>query len=206
VGLLQQNHLRIIFLILIATKDMNSRNKFNIRSDSKVSNGGYSFVEVIIYLAMLIILLTAIINGTLLLAQSYRSVKVVRDIESSAITSMDRMTREIHDASDINGTLTTYNTNPGSLELDTTDTSGTAITLRFYALNGKVMMDKNGVTEGQLTESDVHVSSLIFRSITSSSSVAIKIEMTLQGTSTSNGTSSLITKNFYDTAVVRGSY
>ena len=185
----------------------NKTNDFNKVQRNK-PEGGYSFVEVIIYLALLVILLLAIINGTLLLAQNYRNVKAVRDIESSAIDSMDRMTREIHNAISVNGTQTTYYTSPGSLMLNTTDTSNNAITLRFYLQGGKVLMDRNGVFVGPLTESDVTASSLIFRSITSSTSVAVKIEMTLQASSTqqtASGTGAII-KNFYDTAVLRGSY
>lgn len=163
---------------------------------------GFSLVEVLVYLALLILLLGGIINSTLLLAKSYRSVKAVRSIESSAISSMDRMMREIKDATSINSGLSSFNVNPGTLALNTTDASGTAETLKFYVLDNKIMMDRNGSNVGQLTFSDSRITTLIFRSISTSTSQAVKIEMAIQsGTSTS-----FITKNFYDTAILRSSY
>jgi Tfp pilus assembly protein PilW len=163
---------------------------------------GFSLVETIIYIFILTLLLVGIVNSTLLLAKSYRSVKAVRSIESSAISAMDRMTREIKDATSINTGASSLNINPGVLSLNATNASGTAEVLRFYVSGGKIMMDRNGVSVGQLTFSDSNITTLVFRSISTSTSEAVKIEMAIQsGTSTS-----FITKNFYDTAILRSSY
>lgn len=164
---------------------------------------GFTLIEVLIYLFLLVILLAAIVNSTLLLAKNYRNVKAVRTIENSAISSMDRMVREIRNANGINGAQTNYGVNAGSLMLDTTNSSGANITLRFYLAGGKVMLDRNGSVVGPLTSSDANVSSLIFRHIATSTSEAVKIEMTIEsGTSTP----AYIQRKFYDTAVVRGTY
>ena len=173
-----------------------------VHPDAADSVGGYSLVEMIVYLALLTLLTIAIVNATVLMAQSYRNVKAVRSIESSAVSAMDRMEREIRNASNVNGSQTTYNSSPGSLMINTTDASGTAATLRFYLSSNKVMLDRNGASIGPLTSSDSIVSSLIFRSISTSTSAAVKIELTIQ----SGTTTSYISKNFYDTAIMRGTY
>ncbi|MES3005701.1 MAG: prepilin-type N-terminal cleavage/methylation domain-containing protein [Patescibacteria group bacterium] len=163
---------------------------------------GFSLVEVLIYLFLLTILLGTIINSTLLLARSYRSVKAVRSIESSAISSMDGMLREVRNAASINIGSSNLNINPGILALNTTNASGSLQTLRFYLSGGKVMMDRDGINVGQLTFSDSNVTGLVFRSIVATTSEAIKIEMLIEsGTSTA-----FISRNFYGTAILRSSY
>jgi len=138
----------------------------------------------------------------MLLSNSYRNLKAVRDVESSAVTAMNRMTREIKGASSVDGTGTSYNTSSGSLLLNTTDSSNQATTIKFYLSNGAIMMDKGGSYFGPLTGSTVNVTSLIFRPINASSSQAVKIEMNIQ----SNDQRNIINKNFYNTAILRGSY
>ncbi len=165
-------------------------------------SGGFSLVEILIYILLLGLLLAAIINSTLLLAKSYRNVKATRSIESSAISSMDRMTREIRNATSINTGASSLNVNPGILALNTTTASGTSQTIRFYTSSGKLIMERDGSTVGQLTFSDSNVSNLIFRSISTTTSEAVKIEMSIQ----SSTSTSFITKNFYQTVILRSSY
>ncbi|KKU52460.1 MAG: hypothetical protein UX72_C0005G0055 [Parcubacteria group bacterium GW2011_GWA2_47_10] len=74
----------------------------------------------------------------------------------------------------------------------------------FYVApeTGRLMM-KKATTTFMLTESDVIVTNLIFRQITSSStSKSVKIEMGLQ---VSNRNSSIM-RNFYSAALLRGTY
>lgn len=163
---------------------------------------GYSLVELIIYMALMTVLLAGVVQSTLLLTQGYRNVKAVRNIENSAIYSMDRMVREIRNAKSVDGSQTTYNSAAGSLKLNTTDDVGTAQTVRFYLSGGKLMLQRNGADIGPLSVSSANVSSLIFRLISTSTSQAIKIELTVEsGTSTA-----YFTKNFYETATIRGTY
>lgn len=165
-----------------------------------LKNKGFTLVETIIYLFLFVSLVLGIINSTVLLSKNYRNVKAIRSIENSAIGAMDRMTREIRDATDI--ASATYNTNPGELILDGTDSAGDSETIRFYVSNGRLMLDRDGVNIGQLTQSDVTVSSLVFRSVSTTTSSAVKIEMSI-----SNGSgASAISKNFYNTAILRSSY
>jgi Tfp pilus assembly protein PilW len=174
-------------------------NKLHKRS---IGQKGFSLVETIVYLTIFVAITVAIINSTVVLAKSYRNVGSIRAIENSAISSMERMTREIRDATSINNSLTTYNTNPGVLALNSTNDAGTVETLRFYVSGNKLLLDRNGVNIGQLSLSDANISSLIFRSIATSTVSGVKIEMTIDNGSTTP----YITKNFYGTAILRSSY
>lgn len=157
---------------------------------------GYTLPEVLIYIAILSVLLVAIVQSLLLLTNSYKNIKAVRSIESSAITAIDRMETDIRGAESINTGNSSFNVNPGVLTI----TTG-ATTTKFYVSNQRMYVDENGVQVGPLTNADVKVTSLIFRSISTTTSSAVKIEMSLQ-----SSYSSALTKNFYMTTVLRGSY
>jgi len=178
---------------------------FSIRQKKNTTHDkfGFTLVETLVYLGLAVILLSGIVQAIVTLTAAYRNVKTARDIESSAIAVMDRIVRDTRDATSINTAQSTFNLNPGILYLNTYNASSTAITDKYYVANQRVMLSENGVLLGPLTSADVAVSSLIFRSYSTSTSNAVKIELTLTSASTSRV---YITKNFYGTAVLRGSY
>jgi Tfp pilus assembly protein PilW len=165
---------------------------------------GTSIVEALVYIAILVMLFAGIVRGVFMLTTSYRNVKVYRSIEVTAVNVMERMIREIRNATSVNTAQTSYTVSPGSLSLNTTNASGTAMTVRFYVATStsRMYMEENGVNLGPLTPSDISVSSLVFKSFSTSTSAAVKIEMTLSSASSAVSFS----KNFYSTAVIRGSY
>lgn len=170
-----------------------------VRTHKKIA--GFSLVEEVVYIGLFIILLLAVVNATIVLATTYRNIQAVRNIEISAITSMDRMVKEIRNGTSVNTSQTTWSTNPGSLMINSVNASGTSATVRFYVTNSQLMLEENGVAVGPLTSSAVKVTNLVFRNITTANSSAVKIEMTLQSSSTKP-----VTKYFYDTSLLRGSY
>jgi type II secretory pathway pseudopilin PulG len=151
-----------------------------------MKNKGFTLVETLVYAALFVILLGAIINSTFLLSTSYRHVKDVKNAQMSALVAMDRISREIRQASTINGAGTSYNIPSGSLLLDTG--------AEFFLTDGKIMMEQNNVSQGALTTNNVQVGTLMFRRIDTGNSQGVKIEMTIEN------------KNFYNTVMLRGSY
>ena len=151
-----------------------------------IAQKGFTLVETIVYAALFVIILGAIINSVFVLSTSYRHVKNVKNAQMSALTAMDRISREIRQANSVNGSGTSYNTPSGSLALDTGE--------EFYLSNGKIMMEQNNVSQGALTANSVQVGTLTFRPISTGNSEGIKIEMTIED------------KNFYNTVMLRGSY
>lgn len=171
----------------------------------KKNQKGFTLVESMIYLAILVFLLAGVINAVITLTSMYRKVRVVRSVESSAVILMDRIIRETRNADSINSAQTSWNISNGSLALNTTDTSGASSVIRFYIATGtsRAMLEENGINLGPLTDSNVRVTSMLFRSYSTSTSAAVKIEMTLESASTSP---LYVSRNFYGTAVMRGSY
>ncbi len=166
------------------------------------SKKGFSLVETIIYIGLLVLVLVAIMNMTLSMARAYGYFKLSRHVQTSAINALDRMVRDIRNAQSVNVGQSTLGTSPGVLTLITTSATGTAQTLQFYVATSTLRVKQDGGDVGPLTLSDVSVSSLIFRQISTGISQAVKIELTL---STGSG-STTRTANFYDTAILRDSY
>ena len=159
-------------------------------------------IEMLIYTAILVILAMVVVNVFLGLRRSTTALSATQVIESSAIISLERMTREIRDATSVDTGLSTLGTSPGVLQLNTTDAGGTPTTVQFYVSGRALRIKEAGTDIGPLTATTTRITNLVFRKITTAQSQAVKIEMTLEsGTSTSYRQ-----KKFYSTVVLRGSY
>lgn len=157
---------------------------------------GFTLIETLIYLALFMLVIIAIIDSISAISNSYKNVKELRAIESSAMTSLDRMVSEIRNAISVDTANTTFNSSPGQLTL----VNGTS-TKKFYVSNNRLMINEDGLI-GPLTGSDIKVTSLIFRSIATTTASAVKIELSLRNVASSTS----LTENFYMTATLRGSY
>jgi len=166
-----------------------------------MTNKGYTLVEMVIYLALLALFLGVIVMVLLGVGQSLTYVQTTLDIQKSAITSVDRIIREVQQATSIDSGNSVFNTSPGTLSLTTKDDSGNTVTRTIYLDDGRVHMKENGIDMGALTTSDVTVTALTFQYINVVASKAVKVEMTIQGGTGANA----LSENFYTTAVVRSS-
>ncbi len=166
---------------------------------------GVSLVEALIYIALMVVLSIGIVQGIFSLTGSYKNVRVYRSIESGAISAMDRITRDTRSAISINTSQTSYNVSQGSLSLNTVDTNGTSMIVRYYlaTTTSQIMVEENGTLLGPITPSNISVDSLIFRSFATTTSSAIKIEMIMSNSTTTPVDFSM---NFYGTAILRGTY
>lgn len=173
-----------------------------LRTEARYSCAGFSLVESLIYIGLLVLIIVAIISMLLIMGRSYNYLKSSRHIQTSAVTVVDRIIREVRNAQSINIGQSTLGASPGILTLNTTTVSGTPQTVQFYVSGGVVRVKQDGVDVGPLTLPDVNLNSLIFRQITTGISQAIKIELALE---TGVG-SSTRSANFYGTAILRDSY
>lgn len=165
-------------------------------------NRGFTLVEMVIYIGILVSILLLIVSFIISFGKAYNVLKTTIHINNSAVVSFERMIREIRLASDVDMVASTLGTYPGHLVLITTDVSSAPITLEFYINSGVLILRQDSVDVGPLTRSDVTVTNLVFRLSDNGTSKAIKIEMTLESTIVSTTKS----KNFYGSAVLRGSY
>lgn len=162
---------------------------------------GFTLVEMVIYAGFVAVLGVVAIQAILTMMNSFYMARLSRNINESAVTSLERMSREVRNAFNVNTTLSTFGAHPGVLYLNTKDVSGNTTTVEFYVSSGVLRVREGGVDKGPLFAKGVTVTNLIFRNITTTNSKAIKIEMSLAD---SRG---LLSQTFtlYDTIQLRGS-
>jgi prepilin-type N-terminal cleavage/methylation domain-containing protein len=159
-----------------------------------VCGEGFTLIEMIIYIAIAAVVLALAVNSLGALLKSFNDAKITSKINNSAEAAMERIARETRNAYAVN-LSSVFGSSPGRLKLDTYDVSGATTTVDFYLDNGKLTVAEGSGSGNPLTLDGISVSNLVFRQIAASTtSKAVKIEMTVQG------------KNFYNTAILRGSY
>jgi prepilin-type N-terminal cleavage/methylation domain-containing protein len=164
--------------------------------------GGFTLVEMIIYVAILGIIAVLSINATLAMTRAFTDLRVSRDLNSSATALFERLTRDIRGAYDINVAQSTLNTNPGRLTLDTRDSLGANTTIEFYVENGIIKIREGGVAQGTIMTTSTSVTNFVVRQLVNANTKAVKIEATISAT---RGDITR-TRNFYSTVVLRGTY
>ncbi|MDO8620449.1 MAG: prepilin-type N-terminal cleavage/methylation domain-containing protein [bacterium] len=168
----------------------------------RLSKRGFSLVEMIFYVIILSFALVAVMQTLIVVTRSYGVLRSEQRIEQEAAFSLERITREIRDASGIDDAGSIFGTHPGKLLLNSTDALGVARTVEFSVDTGKISLKENGVVTGLLTSGKATVTNLVFRKITTTRSKGVKVEMTL---SAGTGVAAR-TENFFTTALLRDSY
>jgi prepilin-type N-terminal cleavage/methylation domain-containing protein len=180
--------------------------KILLNKNKKVSlKNGFTLVEMLVYLAIMVVITLALVQSIIVVVKSNKQSFVVNNIKNSAISILEKMTREIRDASSIDVVNSVFGTSTGILQLNTTDSSGNAKTTQFYLQSNNLMVTSSsslGVLTGPLNSNGAKVLSVNFTPISTAHSSAVKIVMTIEGTNQG------LTKdvNFYSTAILRGSY
>lgn len=165
---------------------------------------GESLIETLLYVSLFALLSIVFINCLTVMTKSFIQTKSNDYLLDSGYSSMERISREIRGAISVDAT-STLGSNLASTSnfflLNTTDSNNSAKTVKFDVSSGALRLTENSVVTGNLTGGNVTVSNLVFRSITTANSKAVKIEMTL----TDNRISTRA-ENFYDTVVLRTTY
>lgn len=169
---------------------------------NKQKQNGYSLVEIIVYLAIFSAISVLVINSFIVVASSFSATRTNRDLLESGSKSIERMAREIRQATSVDVTNSVLATSPGVLQLNSVDSSGTAVLIKFNVLNGALNMYEGGNLVGNILGQNITASSLIFRRISSANGEAVKIELTLTDSISKDSQ----TANFYDTIILRGKY
>ena len=160
---------------------------------------GFSILEMLIYIAILALMLSVIMNIIVSALRSERIIKALRNVENSATVGMERLVIEMRQAESVNVSLSILGSNPGKLVLKGTDGSGNPRTVEFYLSLGRLLLKENGVDVGALSQSDARVSNLVFHLFSGPNSEGIRTEMTIEsGTSTHYRS-----KKFYSSVILR---
>lgn len=165
----------------------------NLRRD------GFSLVEMLIYVAILLIMLIVIINVVLSVAGSDKVIRALRNIENSAALAIERINREARSADAIVVASSIFDSHPGKLVLSSEIGGGPPRTVEFYLLDGQLILKEDGVDTGALTSAEATVTSLVFRRFASSTVEGVRTEISL----TSGTSTSFRSETFYTSVLLR---
>jgi type II secretory pathway pseudopilin PulG len=166
--------------------------KFKVKNNSNNSSG-FSLVETLIYVFLVVLLTIAVVNSLVFMTKSYRDIRSARAISLSANTLLNRFSYEVKRADDLDGV---FGTASSTLTL-TKSTSTTAFSLE--ASSSRVLITTDGIQD-YLTSSEVRVTALTFLKLqATSTSKGTVIQFTISNT---NGNTTRI-ENFESSAMIR---
>ena len=175
-----------------------------IKNKSSQSKGGYTLVELLIVIFISTLLMLGVVQSMNTIYVTYRNIDSLRQIESGAISVLDRLTREIKNSTSIDLSNSVLDSDTGKLSLNVASSTGSYNT-RIYASSSRVYISRDGVEVGPLSPNDVKVTLMNFSMISSSNNSATGIRMELVLESPDNSTANW-SKTFYATAIMRGTY
>lgn len=165
-------------------------------------NKGFTVAELVVYIGVMMLALVAI---TVLLVNSskiMRTVQAEKEVRVAATDSIERMTREIKNSTEILFGNSLLDDDRGRVSVMSRFTSENPQQVGF-ALNenGSIEVLEGNVVAGNLTSEKVNVEKLKFQHFTHGETESIRIELSL-----SAKTQPEKVTTFYSTAVLRGSY
>jgi Tfp pilus assembly protein PilE len=159
-------------------------------------NSGYTIIELLFYIALFSVLSVVVINAMLTMAKAFKETAIQAELVQSG-TIMERMSREIRGAYDIDPTSTSTD-----LKLNTKDSGGANKTVELLLSGTNLELIENGTLTGNLNTSKINVTAVTFTQITTTQGKAVKIFLTIRSVDDILAR----TQDFYDTVVLRGSY
>ena len=159
------------------------------------NKNGYAILELLFYISFFTVLALVVVSAMVTMTRSFRETSIIAEWQQGA-NVMERISREIKQATSI------ASLSAADLILNTKDNSDVDKTMEFKFVSPNVQFWDNGASVGNLNSPGITVTSLVFTSITTLKSKAVKMVMTIR----SNNDKSNRTVDFYDTIVLRGSY
>lgn len=159
------------------------------------NNKGFSLVEMIVYLAIMTIITTTLVQSFIVVLKSNKNSFVDSVIRNSGYSIMENIIREARKSNDIN----TCSSNLLSFVQANNNI------VNFSVSNGVVDFSEGistQVSKGPLNNSDIRVTSLNCNIINTENSKAIKFKIDLSTTIDGQ----YKTESFYSTVILRGSY
>ena len=158
---------------------------------------GFSLVEMLVYISVLVIVVGASIQTLFLLDDRILMQRANQRLVHSSETTFEHILDSVRNADDVDSFYSTFAVNPGVLVV----LQG-ATTTEYERINNQVQVSINGASQGSLTDENVVVNELRFFSYDNGTTKLIRVELTL----TAIAGEVSVTKTFNTSATLRGSY
>jgi len=140
--------------------------------NNRKHQSGYTLVEAVIYLAVLVVVISVVISLLLAMMAGQERVGVIRDINRSGASALEKISREIRAAESISVS------DPAVINLSLLNDEGVIENRQFYSSEGNFWFSDGGESQ-QLLSERVVLSDLNFTEITEAEFSLVLVSLTL---------------------------
>jgi prepilin-type N-terminal cleavage/methylation domain-containing protein len=149
------------------------------------NKSGFTLIEVLIYIAIVALVITTLVQFILSISQSRNKNYVVQEVQGNVRSVVDIISRNVRSATDIQLATSTLGTDPGVLVLTMASSSLNPTIFSLSADDGVAQIKQGSQTTTTLTSDEVRVTNFVFIDTTGSSTRKhMKLEMTVESAST----------------------
>ncbi len=148
---------------------------------------GYTLIEVILYMALVSIFLTAVVSMGWGVIRNGAKSETQQEVFGAARYISERIKYEIRNAADLDVAGSTFGSNPGTLSLCTS--AGCATKNKINVTSSQVMITVGAASPVAIQPTDTKVTDLTFTNYTSSNNKTKHVAFTLTVTQLYSGTS-----------------
>lgn len=168
---------------------------------SHKKTAGFSLIELMVYMTGLLVLGGVLILMLIQFYSLYKEIVSLPRADRTGLLLVDRITKEIRSANQIDAFESQFGTTNGVLDFDSV-TDGVTTEKRLYVEDGIVKYQEDSGTPISLSSKDFTVSNFNFTSVNTSVSEAVRFNLELEF-QTRSGTT---TKSYIGFAILRESY
>lgn len=162
---------------------------------------GFTLIETVVYVFILGVIIIATISFLVGMLTTLKNIKIARNINEAASVSMERMTREIRNADNLNLMSSNLGDNPSDLTIGVTE-GETLVSKRFFIEDGVLKVTEDPGQTANLFPDGITAQNFTVYRASSTNSEGVKIEMSIYD----NRNSSTTAKDFNSSVILRGSY
>lgn len=143
---------------------------------------GFTLIEMLVYVAVLVIVFSAVVYFFLWTTRSQTKAKVIHEVLNNARRAIEIMNSEIKEAKNIYTPSSIFDSHPGQLTLQTTKhlpAGENTSYVDFYLCDDRLCLKKESQPPVALTSDKVKVTNLLFNQI-ASTSPAIQIDLKIE--------------------------
>ncbi len=160
-------------------------------------NRGFSLIEIIVYLALLVLLTAVGISSILSFTDTFTRYRAEKQLTLQVRSALERMVADVRNATAVDVVTSSLGTSPGTLELLAVGTSQT-----YTLTDGAITVAIDGGTASGLTGEGITIDSLTFYHYPSVTTELVRVAVTASATAGDT----TVTETYYTSAVLRGSY
>lgn len=135
---------------------------------STLRDDGFTFVELIIYIAIMALIVFGFVGYILSISRAGNKAYVTQEVQANARTALDIVSQKIRTATGVNTGSSTFDLDPGVLSLSMADASKNPTIISLTADDGLLRVKEGAADYKNIISDKVKVTNLVFSNLTPS--------------------------------------